>query len=214
MAWFSRGHPEQVPCACFHLHPTFAAHCPAWSYLQHPWMKLAPAWQRTLCTATSVALWLHAFMPKWQGFSELPRVPVLKQKPLFVPLPAVSQKPMITLSFSRPAHLKQTSLIFHSLFSGLLLGCETLHLCLSFPRPGWAKWSSAALCTQHPALAQPFFGAASYCWLQFIADTPSCFSAVLLPGHLVPIFSLCFWFLPLKCSTLHFSLLSRWFSPI
>lgn len=195
--------PEQVSWACFHLHPSFAARCQAWSYLEHPWMKLATAWWKTLCTATSVALWLHALMPKWQGFSELPGVSVLKQKPLFVPVPAISQKPMVTVLFSRPAHVKQTSLIFQSLFSGLLLGCET-SVCVCHS-PGQEEQNGhAALCIQHPALAQPFFGTASYCWLQFMADTPSCFSAVLLPGHLVPIFSLCFWFLPLKCSTLHF----------
>lgn len=119
-------------------------------------MKVVTAWWRTLCTATSVALWLHTLMPKWKGVSDLPRVSVLKQKPLFAPLPAVSEKPMVTVSFSSPAHLKQTSLIFQSLFSGLLLGCETLHSCLSLPRPGRANWSSAALSTQHPALAQPF----------------------------------------------------------
>lgn len=50
--------------------------------------------------------------------------------------------------------------------------------------------------------------------IQSMAHTLSCLSAVLLSGRLFPIFSLCFWFPSLKCSTLYFSLLSRWFSPI
>lgn len=107
-------------------------------------------------------------MPKWQGFLYLPKVSVSKQNVLL----SHSQqsvrtfhlhKPRVTTSFSSLALLEQTFLIFlhgmcfQSLFSGLLLSCESFALCPAFPKPGRASRSPAASCTQHPALVLPFF---------------------------------------------------------